>query len=246
MSARIEGHKQESLSDAAVAFEGMRRQLALLESAVAGFAGRQEDIHARDYAPELAQIIESQDKIAAGLRTLAERPAMALSPEALASEIEHAGAGVRNADHRTIHDSAARLDQAIGRINGVVENALTADRQKVWMVWAAAGGMAFGMLLWSFLPGSIARAMPESWHWPEAMAANMLARDGWDAGERLMQVADPERWRGMEASRALVLNNASAFAACRKRLRATKTTTVCRIKISRPRTIAASAIDPPA
>ena len=32
------------------------------------------------------------------------------------------------------------------------------------MIRAAGGGILAGILLWSFLPGTIARAMPESWH----------------------------------------------------------------------------------
>ena len=32
---------------------------------------------------------------------------------------------------------------------------------------AMGGGVLAGILLWSFLPGTIARTVPESWHWPE-------------------------------------------------------------------------------
>jgi hypothetical protein len=40
-----------------------------------------------------------------------------------------------------------------------------------------------GLAAATVLPGPIYRAMPESWHWPEKTAVNVLDRDMWDAGE---------------------------------------------------------------
>lgn len=51
--------------------------------------------------------------------------------------------------------------------------------------------------LWTAFAGPIARAMPESWLWPEHMASRAVARPVWDAGQRLMTVADPDAWRAI-------------------------------------------------
>jgi hypothetical protein len=45
------------------------------------------------------------------------------------------------------------------------------------------------MLIWSMLPGTIARSLPESWHVPEWMASRTMARDMKAAGERLLSIA---------------------------------------------------------
>jgi hypothetical protein len=73
------------------------------------------------------------------------------------------------------------------------------------------------ILLWSFLPGTIARAMPESWHWPERMAARMVgASSRWDAGARLMQSDSPEAWNALVQAADIQRDNRDAIDACRK------------------------------
>src|SRR3546814_4040817 len=58
--------------------------------------------------------------------------------------------------------------------------------QREHLLWGIGGGVLAGCLLWSFLPGVIARAMPESWRWPERIAARTIgAASLWDAGARL-------------------------------------------------------------
>jgi len=39
------------------------------------------------------------------------------------------------------------------------------------------GAFLFGILLWSFLPGFVARSLPESWHVPQWMAARTLGTE---------------------------------------------------------------------
>jgi hypothetical protein len=58
--------------------------------------------------------------------------------------------------------------------------------------------------------------MPESWHWPEKRAANMLDRDMWDAGERLQSVADPKRLETRSALEAATVDGKDNIADCLK------------------------------
>jgi len=39
--------------------------------------------------------------------------------------------------------------------------------------------------------------VPNSWLWREKTAVAAMDRDGWTAGERLMQVYNPKRWEGL-------------------------------------------------
>jgi hypothetical protein len=79
--------------------------------------------------------------------------------------------------------------QSVGRINGIVEHGQAADRRGWQQRWRAAGCVAGAMLIWSVLPGTIARSLPESWHVPEWMASRTMARDMKTAGERLLSIA---------------------------------------------------------
>lgn len=62
--------------------------------------------------------------------------------------------------------------------------------------------------------------MPESWHWPEKRAANILQRDGWQAGLRVLQEAA-----------ILTRNNANALEDCRKWVAKAKMAVSCSIKV---------------
>ncbi|MBK8376074.1 MAG: hypothetical protein IPL18_15005 [Sphingomonadales bacterium] len=80
-------------------------------------------------------------------------------------------------------------------MRSVTAQARNAAEQRQQLYQVAGGALLAGILLWSFLPGTVARAMPESWHWPERMAARMVgASSRWDAGARMMQSDSPEAW----------------------------------------------------
>ncbi|WP_394762187.1 DUF6118 family protein [Phenylobacterium sp.] len=68
------------------------------------------------------------------------------------------------------------------------------DAQRRALLYAVAGGLIAGVVLYAGLAGPIARALPASWRVPERMAAATLGQDRWDAGARLMQDASPQGW----------------------------------------------------
>ena len=184
-----------SAADPAVAFDRMRRQLAVLSAAVEGFAVRQQELHGRDYTADLAKIFDQHRLVVGAINTLDKRPAMDLTPEVVASQIATAGTSVRAADHQAISNAADRLDSAAARIDRVVDSAVTASQQKIRTAWIAGAIVPLCVLFMAFVPGMIARAAPTSWHWPERMAARVLRLDGWNAGMRLLWAVDPERMR---------------------------------------------------
>jgi Family of unknown function (DUF6118) len=83
---------------------------------------------------------------------------------------------------------------------------------------AVGGGVLGGILLWSFLPGTIARAVPESWHWPERMAEGMLNEpSGWEAGTRLMSADDPQAWSAVVQAARMAQANRQIIPGCIKK-----------------------------
>lgn len=138
--------------DAAIAFEAMRRQLALLQAVVEGFASRQQRIEARDYAPDLGRLIERQDRVRDAINTLADRPALSLTPQALGREIELAGAAARRADHEAMESANDMLRQSTRSLDGFVAHVRTAEAQRDAIIWAVVVTMGVTALALTFGP----------------------------------------------------------------------------------------------
>jgi hypothetical protein len=87
------------------------------------------------------------------------------------------------------------------------------------------------MLLWAIGAGPLARAMPESWAWPERMAAAILSLDREAAGARLIETAAPDRWRDLVLGYPIVRDNRDALARCEKEAAKVARSVRCPIKI---------------
>lgn len=217
MTAQGQAQPSTELGDPEAAFEAMTRKLAGLTAAIEGFAARQQELHARDYGADLAKIRERQEKFRAAIEILNQRPAMALTPEKIASQIRAAGTDARSADHQAWTNAHRQLGAAIQSIDEVVASALAARTQRLWLAGAAGAAMIVGFVLGAIVPSKIDQAVPESWYWPEARAAGLLKRDAWNAGMRLLQVYNPERLRALERAEEIVRDNAEELADCRAR-----------------------------
>jgi hypothetical protein len=136
---------------------------------------------------------EALNAATGALDRIERSPAVRLTPAALTAEIDKAGAAGRDADRTATREAHTALWKAIGRIDGIVERGHAADQQLRWLIWSGAGGALVGMLLMAVLPGAIARALPESWHVPEWMAARTMRLEQRTAGERLVVTAPKER-----------------------------------------------------
>ena len=218
------------------AFEGMERKLAGLSAAVDGFAARQQELHARDYREDLAKIHDVQERFREAINTLNRRPGLALTPDMIASQIEHAGMSVRSSDHAALESARREFDAASASLKGIVASARVAEIQHWWLMGAAAAGTLFGVIMCATLPGAIARSVPEQWYWPEMMAAGIMRREPWDAGTRLLAISDPERLQQVAAGARLQMNNSDKIAICTARAARTKTLVSCKISVDPPPT----------
>jgi len=224
----------ETETDPEIAFAAMARKLAGVTAAIDGFAARQQEIHARDYTEDLAQIHRQQAKVQEALQTLAARPGIAFGPQRFAEELAGAGTTVREADHRAWGMAQQRLDAAVGTIGRVVTAAREERVQRYWIGGAAGVALVIGLLLGIALPGWIDRLVPESWQWPEQRAASLLDRSEWDAGQRLLQVADPDQWRRVQDAVRLASDNADTLATCRAEAARVGAGVRCKIVVPAP------------
>lgn len=186
--------------DPAAAFEAMGQRLAGLTAAIDGLAAKFQEMHARDYSPELAKIEERFEAVRGVVEKLNHHPAMGLTPDKIAGQIKEAGRDGRLADHQAWERARSDLLAAADSINGVVASGRTEQKQAKWMAIAVGATLVVGLFLGAPGRDVIDWSAPGSWYWPEARAAKILGLDKWGAGERLLEVADPKRWLKVKAA----------------------------------------------
>ncbi len=216
--------------DPAAAFDQMRGELALLRRAVEGLAAEKEK--APDYNETLGTMDGRLSRIAHNIVLIAEHPAMKLTPDAFAEQMQAAAAKARREDQAVLAQARQQhLDAAHGlaQLHG---NVATIREQRRRLLWAGGSGLLAGCLLWSFLPGLIARTLPTRWHLPERMAARAVgAPTVWDAGIRLMQAGNPQGWQAIVNAADMRRDNRETIAACEARAEMAKEPVRCTIMI---------------
>lgn len=85
---------------AAHAFAQLAEKVDFLEAAIAGLAAKRDAMP--DYSETLGEIAELLEKMRKAINTLARRPAMEITPDAMAGQIVAAGKTARAADSATI------------------------------------------------------------------------------------------------------------------------------------------------
>lgn len=199
-------------ADAAAAFEALRREVALLNVAVAGLAAYRAP--APDYSETLGEIAKGVSVAVGRLGKVMTSPAFALSPADLAREIAAAGEEARRQDRAAVREAQEALSRSARDLDGWIDRARLASLQNWRLVQAASAGAFAGVLLGVLLPGAVARSAPEKWAWPERLAAHVLRRDLWAAGDRLLETADVRRWQSRLDAEAFVVQNRNAPSQC--------------------------------
>jgi hypothetical protein len=182
-----------SETDTAAAFEALRREVSLTRAAIEGLTAARE--RTPDYSATLAQIMETLRATLASATRIEKSPAVQLTPSALSAEIVKAGETARSADAQLVRNASDALSRGCGQIDLMIGRGQAVRSRWHERAWIAAGGVLVGVVLWSFLPGTVARAMPADYALPQRLAAGMIGTDRWNAGEVMMNSADPVRWR---------------------------------------------------
>jgi len=217
---------------AAEAFTRLEGELALMRRAVQHLAAERADIVIPDYGATLTDMAKRMGAISDNLKTMASHPAMQMTPDSIGNRIAAAAEAARRTDEERISEARSDLHQATQEMRNVTAQARTAAEQRQQLYQVAGGALLAGILLWSFLPGTIARAMPESWNWPERMAARLVgASSRWDAGARLMQSDSPEAWNALVQAADIQGDNRDAIDACRKAAATSQQPVRCSVKI---------------
>lgn len=202
---------------AAEAFARLEGELALMRRAVQHLAAERADIVIPDYGTTLTDMAKRMGAISESLKGMAGHPAMQMTPDSIGNRIAAAAESARRSDQDRISQARDDLHHAAQAMRSVTAHARTAAEQRQQLYQVAGGALLAGILLWSFLPGTIARTMPDSWHWPERMATRMVGESTrWDAGARLMQSDSAEAWTALAQAADIQRDNRDAIDACRK------------------------------
>ncbi len=188
-------------SNAAAAFDDLRQEVKLLRKAVAAWVDEQHE--PPDYSATLAKLTDDSSRIGKSVAWLVQRPAMSLTPDGLAKDIQAAGESARKADHALIIEARDGLYSARDAFSGWAAQARTAALQKKRLMQVAAIAGAVSFVVGLGLPLKVIRAAPQGWGWRERAAALVIDADRWEAGQRLLKSADPDRYREQQADNVL-------------------------------------------
>jgi hypothetical protein len=219
----------EQADSATRAFTDMRDKIAGLTCAVDSMAGEWKALEIPDYGETLGKMATNFEMLTQELEELSSKPALELTPDALAKQIAAAGAAARKVEQQELASATATFVKLGSEMAGFLASARTENEQNKWVLGFGGLCLAFGLVAATVLPGPIYRAMPEGWHWPEKRAANVLDLDMWNAGERLQAVADPNRWAARTAIEAATLDSKASVVACLKVVSINKNGVSCSI-----------------
>ena len=227
----------EAFEQVRVAVEQQRGELALMRRAIEGLAAERASIDVPDYSETLGHVVQGLDGINGRLdqvtTAIVKSPALAMTPAQVSAQINRAAADLRSADHAALATATNEMKQQGRELRTVVQSALTARDQKNRQLWFGLGGLLIGILLWSFLPGMVAREIaPASWQWPERMATRVLAEaTPWDAGQHLMASASRPSWEAIVAVDRLLRDNREKIEGCRQTARKADQPVRCTIQV---------------
>jgi hypothetical protein len=192
---------QDEPEDAAAeAFEALRAEVTQLRAGVEGLSAAIQGQAAADYAPTLGAIAKS-------LTAIEAHPALQIAPETFAYRLREATELSTQQGRRELGNAVQRVVTAGADLERLATGWRTGREQVRQVAIMTAVGAAVGMVLWVCFSGPVARVLPASWSVPERMAAATLRLGRWEAGERLMQNANPQGWASLKEAADLKGNS---------------------------------------
>jgi hypothetical protein len=203
-----------------------------MRRAVQHLAAERADIVIPDYGATLTDMTKRMSTIGESLKSMAGHPAMQMTPDSIGNRIAAAAEAARRSDQDRINQARSDLNHAAQEMRSVTAHARAATEQRQQLYQVAGGALLAGILLWSFLPGTIARAMPESWHWPERMARRLVDQPTIvDAGVHLIRSQNPKLWQDIMDASELNYGNREAIKHCKVAARKAKRPLYCTVRV---------------
>lgn len=228
-------HEQDPSLDgdpAAEAFARLEGELALMRRAVQQLATERADIVIPDYGATLSEMTRQLTAVSSDIAAIAGHPALQLTPDSLGRQINAVAESTRRLDDDRMGLACKELLNAEQAMRSVTAHARLAADQRRQLYTMAGGGLLAGVLLWSVLPGIVARAVPESWHWPERVAARVLREPTIvDAGIRMIRSQNPRMWEDITEAAKIADVNRAGIKRCQAMARKSGRGVNCTMKV---------------
>jgi len=199
---------------AAEAFEALRKEVALIRSALTGLAAEYSGLEIPDYSQTLREIMDTSKVTTKYLNVIAKLPALHQTPDKFAEQILAAGEQLRKYEQESLQNACNLFRHERNELSRYMHHHRTAEDQDRLMVKVGWSGIAVGLILYALFAGPLVRLMPGSWLLPERMAASVLWTDRESAGIRLIQTAAPEEWSDLAHGYHVFTKNRDAIAKC--------------------------------
>lgn len=131
-----------AIDPAAMAFDTLRLEVTTLRLAVQQLAAAPTTIDIPDYTETLSEIRGATQSLADHYRKLRDAPAMMVTPDKLAAQINAASAAARKAERQSLQTAENSFVEITRELTGFVESARTANRQNQWVLGAFLLGIA--------------------------------------------------------------------------------------------------------
>ncbi|TXG97926.1 MAG: hypothetical protein E6R08_05930 [Nevskiaceae bacterium] len=131
-----------AIDPAAMAFDTLRLEVTTLRLAVQQLAAAPTTIDIPDYTETLAEIRGATQALADHYCKLREAPALMVTPDKLAAQINAASAAARASERQSLQSAENSFVAITRELTGFVESARTADRQNKWILAAFLLGIA--------------------------------------------------------------------------------------------------------
>jgi hypothetical protein len=135
------------VDEAAVAFEELRQEIALMRRAVAGLSAEHASIEVPDYSQTLGKMAAALNAILRTNKELAEAPALRMTAQNWAEQIAAASRTARQADREALDHARSGFEGITRALTASFASARTADAQFYWVLGSAGGGLAVGVLI---------------------------------------------------------------------------------------------------
>ncbi len=132
-------------TDAAKAFEDLRKEISLQRSAIEGLTAAKDKLP--DYSVTLRDIASRLGQMEKQIENIGEKPSMRLTPRTIATEIHEALMSYRAEDAKAIGAARDELARALGRVEGMIKQCRSNDEQNWWVTWGTTGGFLCGIFL---------------------------------------------------------------------------------------------------
>jgi hypothetical protein len=206
--------EDEDVRDPATrAFDELRDELARVRQSMEDLCAGIQQSRPHDYRRTLGEILRAQESVKVELQAIKSHPAINLTPDRFAHQIEEAKNEMIKEDRRKLKVIMDALEHNCITIKDYFETANEANRQKIMIIGA----------------GVICFFFPKSWQAPERIASNFLGLSMYEAGARLIKTNNPFIWETSQADTKTMNDNRDLINKCKKEMVETNKATKCMI-----------------